>query len=869
MTTSRHAAVLETPTLVTLADSMRIHISLPLAASLLFISGVASLAYQLLWVKQLSLIVGVEVYAVTIAVSAFFGGLALGSYVFGRWIERLVQNSHAPVRVYAQLECGIAVLAVATTYALGAAPEMFARLENHLGVAAWLLPMLLVALPATLMGGTLPVMMKSLTAHKHNVGANGGGLYAANTAGAIVGALAAPLLLIPTFGVHGAALAAAALNLLGAVLALLLLRNPAAKPAPKSTITPAKSSPLNAIANGQGAKTALVLYALAGGVALGYEVIWSQLVVQFMSTRSFAFAIVLATYLLGLVIGSALYSRRADSISDPWGMFGMLLTAAGLIALLEVTLLGGWLVLLQTQAEALIQSSTGSLQAAMGTRFAVVALCIVFIPTLLLGAAFPLALRLSVDAGHAGRDLGKVVALNTLGGILGTVVCGFVLIPWLGLVHSLAALALMASIIGLVAVFRGAGKSTPSAIDARNMGARYTVTIMAGLVLVAAVFTPADRLASLQNKVRGGALVAYEESRGGTVAVVEQKRGENTFRRLYINGVSNSGDTMTSLRYMRLQALLPLLIHKGEPKSALVIGLGTGITSGALLRYPGLEQRVVAELVPAVVRAVPQFQGNYAVTSDPRMDIRQRDGRRELMSSTQMYDLITLEPPPPSAAGVVNLYSTDFYQLAAKRLQPGGMVAQWLPLPTQNDADTRSLARSFLDVFPYVSVWTTELHEMMLVGSLDPIELDVARISQRFSQTEVAQALGDVGISTPAALLATWVTDRAGLETYVANAPAVTDDRPRIEYAPWVKPGEVRITLPRLLDTYTPAPLKGADTEFNSQLEAERQTLMHFYASGIAAYRGDRKAWVDNLRYVVANDGLNPYYSWFTGGAAE
>ena len=868
MPSSRQAAVLETPTSVTLADSMRIPISLPLAAGLLFISGVASLAYQLLWVKQLSLIVGVEVYAVTIAVSAFFGGLALGSYVFGRWIERLVQDSHAPIRVYALLECGIAVLAVATTYALGAAPELFVCLENHLGAAAWLLPMLLVALPATLMGGTLPVMMKSLAAHKQNVGANGGGLYAANTAGAIVGALAAPLLLIPAFGVHGAALAAAALNLLGGVAALLLLRNTTAKPA--SSAKPAKAAPQNATANNsQGAKTALVLYALAGGVALGYEVIWSQLIVQFMSTRSFAFAIVLATYLLGLVIGSALYSRRADRINNPWGMFGMLLTAAGLIALLEVTLLGGWLVQLQTQAEALIQSSTNNLQAAMGTRFAVAALCIVFIPTLLLGAAFPLALRLSVDAGYAGRDLGKVVALNTLGGILGTLVCGFVLIPWLGLVHSLAALALMASVIGLVAVFRGARHSRMGSDGARYTLATYIVATMAGLVLVAAVVTPADRLANLQNKVRGGALVAYEESRGGTVAVVEQTRGENTFRRLYINGVSNSGDTMTSLRYMRLQALLPLLIHKGEPKSALVIGLGTGITSGALLRYPGLEQRVVAELVPAVVRAVPQFQGNYAVTSDPRMDIRQRDGRRELMSSNQAYDLITLEPPPPSAAGVVNLYSTDFYQLAAKRLQPGGMVAQWLPLPTQNDADTRSLARSFLDAFPYVSLWTTELHEMMLVGSLEPIELDVARISQRFSQTEVAQALGDVGISTPAALLATWVTDRAGLETYVANAPAVTDDRPRIEYAPWVKPGEVRITLPRLLDTYTPPPLQGADAEFHAELEAERQTLMHFYASGIAAYSGDRKAWVDNLRYVVAHDGLNPYYSWFTGGAAE
>ena len=177
---------------------------------------------------------------------------------------------------------------------------------------------------------------------------------------------------------------------------------------------------------------------------------------------------------------------------------------------------------------------------------------------------------------------------------------------------------------------------------------------------------------------------------------------------------------MTSLRYMRLQALLPLIIHRGTPRDVLVIGLGTGITTGSLLRYPGLERRVCAELLPAVVRGAALFEGNDGVATDPRVDVRLRDGRRELLRSNDSYDLITLEPPPPSAAGVVNLYSTDFYRLAATRLHTNGLVAQWLPLPTQTDSDTRSLVRSFLDVFPYATLWTTELHEMLLVGSLNP-----------------------------------------------------------------------------------------------------------------------------------------------------
>ena len=238
------------------------------------------------------------------------------------------------------------------------------------------------------------------------------------------------------------------------------------------------------------------------------------------------------------------------------------------------------------------------------------------------------------------------------------------------------------------------------------------------LSVVLAVLTPADKLASLLPGARNGTLAFYEEGRGGTVAVVAQGRGENTFHRLYIQGVSNTGDAMPSLRYMRIQALLPLLIHNGEPRSTLVIGFGTGITAGAMLRYPGLEHRVVAELLPSVVKAAPLFKGNFNAASDPGVDVRLRDGRQELLRSAQTYDLITLEPPPPSAAGVVNLYSRDFYQLAASRLEQQGIVAQWLPLPTQNIDDSRSLVRSFLDVFPYASLWTSEFHEMLLVGSM-------------------------------------------------------------------------------------------------------------------------------------------------------
>ena len=807
-------------------------------ALLLFISGAAALIYQVLWIKQLSLVIGVEVYAITTGISAFFAGLALGGLLFGRFADRLSK----PLVLYAGLEIGVALLGIGATLGLSIAAAPFARLEQQVGLLAWLLPLLLVGLPALLMGGTLPVLVRALAADPQHVGRAGGRLYAANTGGAIVGTLLSAFVLIATLGVRGSALAAAVLNIVAAVGALWLQRH-WAPPAPLSHAPRSTEQP---------ARLAMILYAIAGGVALGYEVVWSQSIVQFMSTRTYAFAVVLATYLAGLFIGSSLMARRVERLRDPWGTFGLLIAAAGLIALLEIALLGRWLVLLQTQAETLALALGANVLLGMSARFAVAALSIVFIPTLLLGAAFPVALRLCVGPDRVGRDVGAVVAFNTLGGIIGVALCGFVLIPLLGLVRTLSVLAIIAAGVGYIAVRQRRG--THKGLMAVGLAA-----------LLVAVVTPIDRLASLLPGARNAELTYYDEGRGGTVAVVSQGKGERRFNRLYIQGVSNTGDAMPSLRYMRIQALLPLLIHNGEPRSALVIGFGTGITAGALLSYPALEQRVVAELLPSVVNASSLFKGNFNAASDPGVQVRLRDGRQELLRSEQRYDLITLEPPPPSAAGVVNLYSRDFYQLAAQRLQPQGLVAQWLPLPTQNIDDSRSLVRSFLDVYPYATLWTSEFHEMLLVGSLQPIELDAARISARFEQPSVRDALQDVGVASAPALLATWVTDRAGLERFAGEAPAVTDDQPRIEYAPWVRPKEITRVLPALLDLRTAPGLVNADSGFVQRMDVHQQRLMQFYRSSLHAYEGDREAWARDIRDVMRGDGANPYYRWFVG----
>ncbi|MDD1013902.1 fused MFS/spermidine synthase [Pseudomonas rubra] len=818
-------------------------LALWLPAALLLLSGAAALVYQVLWIKQLSLVVGVEVHAVTAGISAFFAGLALGGLLFGRWADRL----RRPVRLYAMLELAVALLGVGSTLALAACAPLFARMEAASGWLAWCLPFALVGFPALLMGGTLPVLVRALAPGDGQLAQASGRLYAANTAGAIVGTLLSAFVLLPQLGVTGSALAAAAMNLLAGLGAWLARRNDQVA---VRTVAP------TARARTPQARLAIALYCLAGGVALGYELVWSQSIVQFMSTRAYAFAVVLATYLCGLVVGSALYARRADRLRDPWGLFGVLIACAGLLALLQVAGLGRWLVLAQTQAELIVVQATGNELAGMCARFATATLSMVFLPTVLLGAAFPLAIRLGVDGAHVGRDVGRVVALNTLGGIAGVALTGFVLVPGLGLVRTLALLAGLAALIGLLAVWRGHGV---------RRGAQVAVVAVALASALTGILTPPQRLAELLPGARNGALTYYREGKGGTVAVVRQQRQGQAFNRLYIQGVSNTGDAMPSLRYMRLQALLPLLIHAGEPRSALVIGFGTGITAGAMLRYQGLERPVVAELLPEVLEAAPLFKGNFDAVHDPRLDIRLRDGRRELLRSAERYDLITLEPPPPSAAGVVNLYSRDFYQLAAQRLQPAGLVAQWLPLPTQNDQDSRSLVRSFIDVFPHASLWTTEFHEMLLIGSLQPLQLDVPRIARRFSQPAVASALAEVGVDSVQALLATWVTDRTGLEHYAGTAAPVTDDQPRIEYSAWVRPGEITRVLPTLLALRQAPPLLSADPGVAGAVNDQWLTLQRFYSLSLHAYNGNRQAWAREAGALQRSDGNNPYFRWFLG----
>jgi predicted membrane-bound spermidine synthase len=823
------------------------------ARVLLLLSGATALVFQTLWVKQITLVVGIEVRAVAVVVAAFFAGLAAGAAVFGKLIDL---RRRRPLVWYAALEALVALVGVSTTLVLPYTPTVFAALEQRAAAIAWLLPTMLVAVPAFFMGGTLPVAMKWTRPMEAGLGHTAGNLYAWNTAGAIGGALLGPFMLLPYFGVRGTGIAAAVVCALTATVAWRLGREPAVQRSRMTgDVNPAQ--PSVRVSKAPQTALALMLYACAGAVALGYEVLWSQIVAPFTSTRGAAFALVLVVYLTGLAVGSALWARQADRVPDRWVAFGLLIAMSGLAALASFAALGPWLSHLQEVFGTAVAGVTASHALGMYARFLLAAIVIVLPATVLLGAAFPAAVRLTGDADVAGQSIGRVTAWNTVGAVAGTVLVGFVAVPRLGLAITLIVLAVLSCLIGVAAVL---ASSAPGRRPALIAGAA-----LAGC-LVTAVLLPRDKLGRLLAELEGGALTFYQEGAGGSVAVLQQSTRAGDFRRLYIAGVSNSGDSIASLRYMRLQALLPLVIHDGEPRRALVIALGTGITCGSLLADPDLVERVCVELLPEVVAATSQFRGNFGAPRDARIDLRIADGRHELLRSDEQWDLVTLEPPPPSAAGVVNLYSREFYQLVRSRLAPDGMLAQWWPLPTQNLEDSRALVRSFIEAFPHVTLWSTEVHEMMLLGSMHPITLDVPRIRARFERPGVAAALAEVGIDSPAALLATWVTDRDGLVAFVGDSAPVTDDRPRIEVAPWLRPGEMARVLPTVLDVTTDPPLLGADAEFVAAVDRNRGELGLLFQSLQASLEGEREREAESLWRLRRAAPDNPYYYWIAPG---
>lgn len=749
-----------------------------LLLALFLLSGATALLYQILWSRQLALVFGSTTFAVSAVLTAFMTGLAVGADRFGRRADR----SPRPLRFYARLEAGIALSALALPWVLAALAAVYPAFYATALERTWLLPatrllfsFLILLLPCTLIGGTLPVLVRFAARAPERFGRDFAWLYGMNTLGAVVGCLAAGFLLLGRLGLSATNHLAVGLNLFLAAAFLLL----DARVAPSAPVQSA-DGPAGGLATEE--KIIAAVAVLSGLSALALEVLWTRALVQALWSTTYTFTAVLATVLAALALGSFLAGRWsvADSGQNLLGCLALaeLFYAAALLA--TMPLLG--------QLHFLNDYYAGKLGAGgtVAARFLTVA-AVVFLPATLGGIVFPLAAQaLGRRLATVGAALGGLYLLNTVAAAAGALAAGFALIPLFGVTRSLVGVAALNAAAGVaLGLYSGKRRAWLAAVPALALagwlGGR-------GLARPDPFGDPLLSLPELEMQ-----LLDYRETPDATFAVYEH--GPSRARFLYINGFVAAADERQS-QYMPMMAHLPLLLHPA-PQRALVIAFGTGSTAGAAALHR-LDRLDIVDISREPYRLAKYFSAaNHDVLADPRVRPWVEDGRNFVGATRERYDVITSEPMPPKFAGMVNFYTRDYYRAARARLAERGVVCQWLPFHLVTPEDARVIVRAFLEEFPHAQLWLVR-GTGLLIGATAPFEWDAATLeARRMRDLRVRDDLARLGFGSAEELLATLLLDADGLREFAGEAPLMTDDRPYIEFS-----GDQPPFTPRRLPIY-------------------------------------------------------------------
>ena len=745
--------------------------------ALFLLSGVTGLIHEVAWTRAFAFIFGNTTYAVSAVLAAFMAGLALGSWFFGRRVDRRPGDE---LGLYAVLELGIALSAVAVIPALDRLDEVYGVLFRAAPHSLWLLTVcrgllafLLLLVPSFLMGGTLPVLSRHVVRETRDLAGGVGALYGLNTAGAAAGCLITGFFLVEHLGVRGSIAAGAALNLLlaAAFLALRAAHRGRGTRAPgPGAASPAESPPAGLLLLG--------IAAASGFAALGYEVLWTRLLVFKLKTTTYAFSVMLTTFLSGLGFGGLLLGAwerrgRERGPASAWRRLSGLQAGIGLSALLSIFVIGG--------LEGVSVAQDGSWGARTLRQLGLSA-AVMLPPTLMMGMSLPLVARLAGAGRGVGEAVGRVYAANTAGAVLGSLVAGFCLAPLLGTQHSLILLALVN--LALAAAVLGAA---PAGVRRRAKGwprALAGAWAAAGLGLLA---LPSDLLFGLYNagerEVDSRTRILHaREGAGGITTVHELPSGD---RVISTGSINVAGTTLTLRTTQMLQAHIPALLHPG-PRQVLQIGFGSGETAHILTGYPGCSLDV-AEISRSVLDEADAFFGdiNHGVLHRPSVTPFVTDGAGFLRLSRRSYDLILNDSIWPYYAGNSGLYTREHFAAGRDRLRPGGLMTSWLPLDMRLESFL-TILRTFHSVFPHFTIWAANTHytkHALLVGSTEPLRIDAADFLDRFAD-RAAAGLAPVHLGDPVLLLDCFLTDETALAGELAGVPLHTVDRPVLEFAP-------------------------------------------------------------------------------------
>lgn len=824
---------------------------LPVAMLCLLFSGVAGLVYEIVWSRYLALFLGHASYAVVAVLVAFMGGLALGNYAIGVLADRTPR----PLFWYAWVEIGIGVYALFFPLYYGFCYDSFLALARHLQPGAtgllaikFLFSLLTILVPTVLMGGTLPLLIRLLAQSLGEVRQQVAALYFVNSAGGVLGVWLAGFWWIESLGLETTVLAAAVMNL--GVGALALVYSGWLKPAVSTSAICAGQTPTARAGDPPPAdaeaysradlRLALVGIGLSGFVAMLYQVAWTRLLALALGSSTHAFSLMLMTFIAGLTVGSWVVYR--------WRPLRRTLEAFGWVELALAATVGlslgfydylpyafgrlAQLLARRAEAYALYQLVQGLLCAA-----------VLFLPTVWLGMTLPLVCRAATPAlERRGRSVGRVFAVNTVGTVLGALLTGLALLPGLGLAGTFGlGVALNVLIALLVLARRGSGcprwVTAGAAVAALGfafgaapvLNRSWRGALTMGLWRQQVVAT---NWAEFRDTAAGSKLVYYRDGAGATVSVhIPPEHPEALF--LKVNGKTDAG-TADDMATQLLLGHLPLLLRPAST-NALVVGLGSGITAGAVAAHPSVQRVDVVEISPEVVEASRLFAAhNRQVLADPRVRVTVDDAKSFLLLSGTRYDVIISEPSNPWMAGVAGVFSLEFYDQCRSRLAPDGVMVQWVQLYEFSDAGLDMVLATFSRVFPYVSVWHTDGFDILLVGSASPPAWRAGPFMARLEEPAVKADLERVQLANGPLLLSHELVSAAyGGFLPAADTRVHSDFFPALEYVAqrdfFVRAGAARF---RQLDenfSRRPTTLFGEHLRGHPLGEADYAAFAHSY----------------------------------------
>jgi spermidine synthase len=752
-------------------DSMpsdRAHI--PLLLVLFIGSGCAALIYEIVWFQLLQLVVGSSAVSLGVLLGTYMGGMCLGSLLLPRYVSA---RTH-PLRVYAIIEGGIGICGLVVLWILPLLSHLHAAIGGD-GLLGFLTRALIAGVcllpPTLLLGASLPAIARYVESSSRGVSWLGY-FYGGNIAGAVCGCLFAGFYLLRVYDMPTATYVAVAINAAVAWLSYRLSTRARYEPTPPADPPPGKASSAR--------RSVYVAIGLSGLTALGAEVVWTRLLSVMLGATVYTFSIILAVFLAGLGLGSGIASHLARQTKGPrvaLGVCQLLLAAA--IAWTAYTLadaLPNWPI-----DPLLARSAVFNFQVdIMRCMWAV------FPAACLWGASFPFALAAAAERSKdSGTLAGSVYFANTFGGVLGALAFSVILIPWIGTQDCQRLLMVLATISALI-IF------APMARSAGVRGAVAAVASLVGVVWMIANIAPVPWLAIAYGRrmilqTNPGRVLYVGEGRNYSVAISEPPDGNRYF---HVAGKVEASTDPYDMRLQRMLGQIPALFHPG-PKSVLVVGFGAGVTAGSFVLDPTIEKITICELEPLVPPAAAEYfqKENYDVKNDRRTTIKYDDARHFILTSKDKFDIITSDPIHPWVKGTSPLYSREYFELVKQHLRPGGIVTQWVPLYESNLATVKSELATFFDVFPNGTVWGSTVNgqgnDVVLLGQVEPLNLNVDALEDRWSRPEyarVAQSMGAVNFHNATDVLATYAGRASDLTRWLAGADINEDMSLRLQY---------------------------------------------------------------------------------------